>query len=403
MRTVSYRLVDLDKVRINLGFQGENEHTQILFDCKKAFEEYPGAVQSLAVVSPHGEKYPAVTTREGNYVSWLVSDVDTAYHGDGMLQLSFIQGEVVKKTYRARTHIHESINADGNPPSGVENWIETANQTLAEIPQSIQDALTEAQQSGVFDGVGIVSIAKTGTSGLVDTYTVTLTNEDTYEFTVTNGKDGENGAPGADGQDGTPGRDGTDGQDGTSAYVWIKYAAVQPTVDADMKSSPDAWIGIYSGDADNAPAHYTDYTWYKIKGEPGAVQDVQVNGTSVLVSGIANIPTAGQNIYGVVQKGDSLVIEEAVNGSTPSITGVANHLYVCGECSTLSIVVPESGIIDVLFKSGTTATVLTVTSAKSGVTSIKWADGFDPTNLEASTTYELNIMDGEYGVIASWT
>lgn len=38
------------------------------------------------------------------------------------------------------------------------------------------------------DGVGIVDIAKTGTSGLVDTYTITLSNGNTKTFTVTNGQ-----------------------------------------------------------------------------------------------------------------------------------------------------------------------------------------------------------------------
>lgn len=37
------------------------------------------------------------------------------------------------------------------------------------------------------DGNGIVSIEKTGTSGLVDTYTITYTDGDTDTFTVTNG------------------------------------------------------------------------------------------------------------------------------------------------------------------------------------------------------------------------
>ena len=44
------------------------------------------------------------------------------------------------------------------------------------------------------DGVGIASIEKTGTSGLVDTYTITYTDGDTDTFTVTNGKDGEDGS-----------------------------------------------------------------------------------------------------------------------------------------------------------------------------------------------------------------
>lgn len=41
------------------------------------------------------------------------------------------------------------------------------------------------------DGVGIQKIEKTNTEGLVDTYTITLTDSSTYTFTVTNGKDGE--------------------------------------------------------------------------------------------------------------------------------------------------------------------------------------------------------------------
>ena len=40
------------------------------------------------------------------------------------------------------------------------------------------------------DGVGIASIAKTATSGLVDTYTITFTDESTYNYYVTNGADG---------------------------------------------------------------------------------------------------------------------------------------------------------------------------------------------------------------------
>ena len=40
-------------------------------------------------------------------------------------------------------------------------------------------------------GNGIASVTKTGTSGLVDTYTITFTDGNTTTFTVTNGEDGE--------------------------------------------------------------------------------------------------------------------------------------------------------------------------------------------------------------------
>ena len=48
-----------------------------------------------------------------------------------------------------------------------------------------------------------------------------------------------------------------------------------------------------------------------------------------------------------------------------------------------------------------TATVLTVTPP-TGVTAVKWANGFDPTSLDDDTRYDLIITDGEWGLAASW-
>lgn len=89
-----------------------------------------------------------------------------------------------------------------------------------------------------------------------------------------------------------------------------------------------------------------------------------------------------------------------VSGTTPTINAQAGARYVCGKVATISIAPPASGCIDVVFQSGSTPTVLTITPP-TGVT-VKWANGFDPTALEANTTYEINIMDG-LGVAVSWT
>lgn len=99
---------------------------------------------------------------------------------------------------------------------------------------------------------GIQSITKTGSAGsnpVIDTYTVLLADETTYTFTVTNGVKGDTGA---------------------QTYVWIRYSHAYPTADSDMGTSPDEWIGIYSGTSTTAPTHYTDYTWYQFKGDTGA-------------------------------------------------------------------------------------------------------------------------------------
>ena len=99
--------------------------------------------------------------------------------------------------------------------------------------------------------------------------------------------------------------------------------------------------------------------------------------------------------FGLPSGASGEMVVETVTGSTPSITGVSNHRYICGTCSTLSITPPESGIIDVVFTSGTTATVLTVPNT------VIFAAWFDKANLEANVTYEINIADG-YGVVCKW-
>ena len=95
--------------------------------------------------------------------------------------------------------------------------------------------------------------------------------------------------------------------------------------------------------------------------------------------------TAEGDIYDLEAEAVKTVI---VTDTTPVITADPNTIYVCGTVTTLSFTPAATGISEVIFTSGTTPTVLTVSSA------IRWANSFDPTTLEASTTYELNVMQG---------
>ena len=84
-----------------------------------------------------------------------------------------------------------------------------------------------------------------------------------------------------------------------------------------------------------------------------------------------------------------------VEGTTPTITALSGVRYICGEVATLDITPCASGICDIVFTSGSTATVLTLPST------VKFPDGeFIP---EADTTYEINILNGIYGVVVAWT
>ncbi|MCQ2814956.1 MAG: CotH kinase family protein [Bacilli bacterium] len=87
-------------------------------------------------------------------------------------------------------------------------------------PQGIQGEVGPQGPAGQDgrDGVSVVSIEKTSSDGLVDTYTISYSNGTFDSFTVTNGANGSNGI---NGQDGKPGADGKDGADGHSPIVTI--------------------------------------------------------------------------------------------------------------------------------------------------------------------------------------
>ena len=103
----------------------------------------------------------------------------------------------------------------------------------------------------------------------------------------------------------------------------------------------------------------------------------------------------GQEILAAINNLPKSVIEETVAGATPSITGKDNHRYICGTVTSISITPPQTGIIDVVFTAGNGCT-LTLPNT------VLLPEGFDPTTLTQGTTYEINIADGIYGVVAEW-
>lgn len=160
--------------------------------------------------------------------------------------------------------------------------------------------ITLADQSttsvSVQNGKGIVSIAKTGTSGLVDTYTITYNDSTTSTFTVTNGAKGDTG---------------------DAWYVWIRYAGnctgnpPYPASDSDIGINPDNWIGIYSGTSSTAPTDRFQYAWFEIKGAKGDTGD---SITSVVrTSGTGAAGTT--DTYTVYAEGTAVGTFDVYNGS----------------------------------------------------------------------------------------
>ena len=132
---------------------------------------------------------------------------------------------------------------------------------------------------------GIQSIVKKSTSGLVDTYRITLADTTTFDFMVTNGK-GINSVSKVSTSglvdtyriafnDGTSSTftvtNGEKGDKGDRADIWVKYASQKPTASShSFGDVPDSWIGIATGhNMDTAPTGWQQYTWFQWKGEKG--------------------------------------------------------------------------------------------------------------------------------------
>ena len=195
------------------------------------------------------------------------------------------------------------------------------------VPPSLTDSYRINYNDGthydftVTNGKGVTSIEKTSTSGLVDTYTITYNDSTNGTITVTNGKaitsitdkwavsssntqtpsTWYNAAPEMTptnrylwhyqviayndntSVDTTKAVVGVYGDTGDAWYMWIKYAANEPTQDSDMVTIPNKWIGIYSGTSSTAPVHYTSYDWYEYKGEKGDTGDAaEVTSTAIV-------------------------------------------------------------------------------------------------------------------------
>lgn len=206
---------------------------------------------------------------------------------------------------------------------------------------------------------GIASITKTGTSGLADTYRITLADTTTFDFVVTNG----NGLT-AFTKTGTVGlvdtyrftrsdgtyftfsvTNGAKGDTGDASHVWIKYASQQPTAAShSMGDEPDDWMGVYSGTAATAPTDWQAYTWYQIKGDKGDTgAAATVTGTVVeyMVSDSGTIAPSGSwsTTIPTVPQGKYLWtrVTTSFNSGSPAVSYSVTRMGIDGTGSVSSV------------------------------------------------------------------
>lgn len=169
--------------------------------------------QTLNLVLPKGDKgdtgeagaqgadgksaYQLWLEQEGNEGKSL-DDFFNAYRGSDGTGLTVRGAYDAASTYQKTGTATDAVQYNGSLWGYINATAGSGNvppESAATVSNDYWTLLVAKGETGS-DGRGIASIEKNGTSGKVDTYTITYTDETTSTFTVTNGTDGQDGSDG---------------------------------------------------------------------------------------------------------------------------------------------------------------------------------------------------------------
>lgn len=338
MRTVNVSLREITTQIILIGLEGEQNSSQIIFDCSELLSDYPDATVSMAIKPPQGNIYPKAVEKVGNTVVWTISSSDCAIPGDGEYQLSFTDGTAIVKTFRGLFTVYDSLIGNGTAPDPVTDWIEDANavlESLNEISASAEglpagenptaEITTVGGHKNISLGIPKGDKGDTGSTGAtpdlsIGTVTtgqpgsdadasITGTPENpVLNLTIPRGSQGEQGEPGKDGEDGQPGfsptatvtksgntatisitdangtttaevSDGTNGTDGYSPVATVTKSGDTATITITDKNGTTT--ATVSDGEDGQPGATPDFSIGTVTtGEPGTDASATITGTA---------------------------------------------------------------------------------------------------------------------------
>ena len=183
MRTVKLRLSDMEnpKLKIPIGMVGENLATRVIIDCGGVYNDYPYAAVGLTVRPMFGDPFPAVVTRNDNFVIWEVANTALTQDGEGEIQFSFTSGESLLRSYVGKTVVYKSLLPVGEVPDPIADFLVQAEAAITLIPETINQALQEAKDSGEFDGFSpIATVTRDDREITVSIQDVNGTTSETY-------------------------------------------------------------------------------------------------------------------------------------------------------------------------------------------------------------------------------
>lgn len=137
------REIVVSSTQIILGRTGDKNSTKIKFDTtQEPFATWktlwPSGTFTVRHLRPNEyTPYPVTTTIEGNYISWVISEVDTAIAGIGSVEVVFTAtvsstGDTVAKSSIYNSHILYGLDI-GEVPSAYTDWVTSINSRVSAV------------------------------------------------------------------------------------------------------------------------------------------------------------------------------------------------------------------------------------------------------------------------------
>ena len=323
---------------IPLGRIGENEARQIRFDVGEILASWPAAAFTLLNQRPQDDAaYPVVSSAirmEGTRLIWTVASGDVARTGHGRLELVARQDDVIVKSVIYSTITEPALDGSGEVPEPWESWVgevtdaadrAEAAAELLESPGAEATTLEPGQEATASYSGGVFSfgIPKGAKGDKGDTGETGATGpQGPQGIQGERGQKGDTGAQGPKGDTGATGAQGPKGDKGDKGDTGAtgpqgpQGPAGDPTelIDDTTTTATDrAWSASKTaGELNNLNGAISQKYTKPQNGIPASdlasgvipavpVQDVQVNGTSIVNQGMANIPYVSNSTPGLVK------------------------------------------------------------------------------------------------------
>ena len=131
MNTISLRLADVARTTIPIGYEGEQNHTQVVFYCASILDEHPNAVTTMVIKPGSGDPYPQTVSQDGGLVTWDVTPSNVANAGSGTYQFTFTDNDEIIKSVIGSYSVTASIVGSGEAPDPIQDWIAETEGTFA--------------------------------------------------------------------------------------------------------------------------------------------------------------------------------------------------------------------------------------------------------------------------------